>query len=271
MERPLPHILEKIRATKLREIDGLLASSSIEDLVRHARERLQSDLPRGFYRAVAKPLEPGSRPNVIAEVKKASPSKGIIRPDFDPVEIARAYEEAGAAAISCLTDHDYFQGHLDYLRQVRETVKLPVLRKDFLIHPAQILEACAAGADAVLLIARMLGESELKSLYDLATKYQMDVLMEIHDEQDLEKAMLCGAKLVGINNRDLDTFVVDMQTTPRLQKMLRDDIAVVSESGISSGDEMDQLAVSGVRAVLVGESLCRQPDVEAALRTLRGI
>jgi indole-3-glycerol phosphate synthase len=266
-DRPLPHILQKIRATKDREIETLLAAQSLAELERSAAARLLSDPPRGFEAAVRKV---GQTPNVIAEVKKASPSKGIIRADFNPGKIASAYARGGAAALSCLTDETYFQGKLEYVRVVRETSGLPVLRKDFLVHEAQIFEACAAGADAVLLIARMLDEDELRRLYRLAKSLSLGVLVEVHDEPDIEKTLNINSTLIGINNRDLDTFVVDFEAGFRLREKIPTDLPVVSESGIGEHAQMTRLSEAGFAAVLVGESLMRQDDVEAALRALRG-
>ena len=269
---PLPAILARIRATKEDEIRSLLARAAPAEWERRARSRVRDDPPRPFVAAVATPPPATPRlPRVIAEIKKASPSKGLIRADFAPTALAGAYARGGAAAISCLTDETYFQGRLDHLGLARDACVLPVLRKDFLIHPAQICEARAAGADAILLIARMLDRTALAELHRLAGDLQMDALVEVHDEQDVEAALFAGASLIGVNNRDLDTFRVDPETTYRLRKHIPDRIPVVAESGIETNEQLLRLADAGVAAVLVGESLMRQPDVEAALRRLRGV
>ncbi|MHC4884562.1 MAG: indole-3-glycerol phosphate synthase TrpC [Planctomycetota bacterium] len=265
MDRPLPNILHKIHATKEREVEALLSSTDEATLLTRARESLAANPPRDFFAAVSKPA---AVPNLIAEVKKASPSKGLIREDFDPPAIAQAYEAGGASAISCLTDRDYFQGELGYLVAVREATKLPVLRKDFIIHPAQIAEARCAGADAVLLIARMLEQPLYEELYALTRELGMTALCEIHDEPDLEKTLAVEPRLIGINNRDLDTFVVDMETTFRLRALIPAEIPVVGESGIFTSEDMARLQAGNISAALVGESLMRQPDVTAATRAL---
>ncbi len=268
MTRPLPHILNKIRATKDAEVEALLARTTLVELERVANERLRTDPPRDFLAAVA---AAGEMPDVIAEVKKASPSKGVIREDFDPEAIARAYKEGGAAALSCLTDVEYFQGSLDYLPRVHAVSGLPVLCKDFIVHPAQLYEACAHGADAVLLIARMLLKEELAELYARAVDLRLTVLLEVHDEADLEKALPLSPHLLGVNNRDLDTFVVDLETTLRLRQRIPPAIPLVAESGIESPAQLRELAAHGVAAVLVGEHLMRQRDIAQALRTLRDL
>lgn len=266
-DRPLPRILATIRATKDAEIEALLKRHSLDDLERRARQRVADTPPRDFLSAVS---APGDVPNVIAEVKKASPSKGLIRADFDPASIAAAYRRGGATAVSCLTDETYFQGKLEYLPVVRKASMLPVLRKDFILHPAQIYEAAAHGADAILLIARMLDETRLGELYRLAGDLGLGVLLEVHDEPDLDRAMTVGPALLGVNNRDLDTFVVDVETTFRLRELIPASIPLVAESGIERHEQLVELARENVAAVLVGEHLMRQPDVEAALRNLRG-
>lgn len=268
MTRGLPPILAEIRATKEAEIAALLGRRSLGDLRSEAEARTASDPPRPFESALAAPCD--GVPHVIAEVKKASPSKGVIREDFDPPALARAYARGGAAAISCLTDATYFRGALPYLDAVRDASGLPVLRKDFLLHPAQLYESRAGGADGVLLIARMLDPARLADLYALARDLGMGVLLEVHDEPDLERALAVGPSLLGVNNRDLDTFVVDMETTFRLRARMPAGVTVVAESGIDSHDRMTALAGAGVHAVLVGEHLMRQTDVARALRTLRG-
>jgi indole-3-glycerol phosphate synthase len=263
--RPIPPILERIVRTKVAEVAALRGRQSRRDLEAAARRRLEGDVPRGFAEALRRP---GPVPNVIAELKKASPSKGVIREDFSIPPLARAYEEGGAAALSCLTDETYFRGRLEYLREARAASTRPVLRKDFLIHPEQVLEACAAGADAVLLIARILARTTLRELYALATDLGLDVLLEVHDEPDLEAALAADPAVIGVNNRDLDTFTVDVETTLRLRESIPEEILVVAESGIREHAQLLELKRAGVGAVLVGESLMREADVSAALRRL---
>ena len=213
--------------------------------------------------------------NLIAEVKKASPSAGVIRPDFDPVKIAQAYAASGADALSVLTDEKYFQGKLEYIHAIRDVVKLPVLRKDFIIDPYQVYEARAAGADAVLLIAECLETSQLIDLQILATELNMTCLIEVHDLDNLMRVRdhVIGFphksySLLGINNRDLRTFKTDVGTTLRMAELVEDRRVLVSESGINSFADIQKLADAGVSAVLVGESLMRSPDIPAKIREL---
>ncbi len=203
-------------------------------------------------------------PSVIAEVKKASPSKGLIRPDFDPESIARSYESGGAAALSVLTDEKFFQGSLEHLKLVKRSVSLPVLRKDFIIDEYQIFEARTAGADAILLIVAALTRQSLAELMSRATELGMDQLVEVHDEAELESALAVGAPLVGINNRNLRTFEVTLDTTARLLPMIPR-VKVVSESGIFTRQDMVRLGEMGVDAVLIGEALMRERDIQAKL------
>ena len=213
-------------------------------------------------------LRPGMR--VIAEVKKASPSAGVIRPDFDPVAIARAYERGGADCLSVLTDEHFFQGHLRYLTAAREATRLPVLRKEFVLDRYQLVEARAAGADAVLLIAEILPGDRLKTLFDEATALGLHVLVELHDAEELPRVIDSGATLIGINNRDLRTFHTSLDHTLELLPNVPPGRAVISESGIRTRADLDRLEAAGVKGVLVGESLMRAPDVAAALMALRG-
>jgi indole-3-glycerol phosphate synthase len=208
---------------------------------------------RGFMRA----LLSADSIAIIAEAKKASPSKGVIQPDFDPVRIACAYRDGGAHAMSVLTDVDFFQGSLDYIALVRATVDLPVLRKDFLIDPIQIDEAAVIGADAVLLIAAILETSQLKEFRQQAEELGMDVLVEVHDEQELESALDAGSRLIGINNRNLNDFSVDLGTTFRLRRQIPASVPVVSESGITCGEDIRRLKENRITAALIGESLMR--------------
>lgn len=222
--------------------------------------------PRGFTAA----LTADDGVAIIAELKKASPSKGVIRDDFNPALIAPAYLEGGAVALSVLTDVDFFQGSLHYIPLVRSLVELPVLRKDFIIHPLQIEEAVAWGADAILLIAAILEQNELRDLHQQAGELGLDVLVEVHDESEAEKALEAGALLIGVNNRDLRDFSMDINTTFRLRKLIPAYIPLVSESGIGSHADIQALARHGVAAALVGETLMRAADPAQALLALRG-
>jgi indole-3-glycerol phosphate synthase len=231
--------------------------------------------PRNFFGAVT---GRGRYPvNLIAEVKKASPSAGVIRPDFDPVKIAEAYAAAGASALSVLTDEKFFQGKLEYIQAVRDRVSLPVLRKDFVIDPYQVYEARAAGADAVLLIAECLETSEMIDLQILATEMNLTCLIEVHDLDNLMRVRdrVIGFphprySLLGINNRDLRTFKTDLGTTLRMAELVEDRGVLVSESGIHTRQDLEKLAHAGIRAVLIGESLMRSDDIGAKVRELFG-
>jgi indole-3-glycerol phosphate synthase len=231
--------------------------------------RSRRDPPRGLRRA----LVAGARPPVIAEIKRRSPSRGEIRADFDPVALATAYAEAGAVAISVLTDEHYFGGRLEYLEAVREATDVPVLRKDFAIDPYQIDEARTRGADAVLLIAAAFagdgGADRLASLHRRAAEVGLDALVEVHDEAELEVALGLGADLVGVNNRDLETFEVDLATTERLAGRVPEGVVLVAESGIFTNGDIRRLERAGAHAFLVGESLMREADVGSALQYLR--
>ncbi len=219
---------------------------------------------RDFHAALAK--KPG--PRIIAEVKKASPSRGVIRRDFEPVSIARSYESAGASAISVLTDQKFFQGHPGYLAMVKEATRLPVLRKDFLIDAWQIYESRAIGADAILLIVALLSGSQLSEYLDLAHKLGMHCLVEVHDEEELEIALGTSARIIGVNNRDLRSFTVDLDTTARMVPLIPDDRLLVSESGIHTREDIESLGEIGVDAVLIGEALMSAPDPGAMLKQL---
>ncbi len=260
----MPTILDRIVETKRREIEAARARLPEAEL-----ERRLADAPptRGFAAALRVPGEV----RVIAEVKKASPSAGVIRADFDPVAIARTYERHGAACISVLTDAPYFQGSLDYLRAVRQAVGCPLLRKDFVLDRYQLLEARLAGADAALLIAEILPSDKLAELHREAVALGLDVLVELHDADQLPRVLACGATLVGINNRDLRTFETRLEHTLDLTPHIPAGITVVSESGIRAHDDVRRLAGAGVQAVLVGESLMRSPDIGSALDALRGV
>jgi indole-3-glycerol phosphate synthase len=222
--------------------------------------------PRGFMQALTK----SDTIAVIAEVKKASPSKGIIAPDFDPTVIAVSYEKGGAEAVSVLTDEKFFQGSLNYIPRVRHEIKLPVIRKDFIIDELQIAEARNYGADAILLIAAILEPNQIRDYLQMSGELGMDVLVEVHDEQELEKSLAAGAGLIGVNNRDLRDFTVDLMTTVRLRREIPETVPVVSESGIKTVDDMKMLEEQGIVAALIGETLMRAGNREAALRELRG-
>jgi len=252
-------ILDTIVEQKRQEVDSLKRQGI-------GKPDCQVDPPRGFQQA----LIGYTGLSVIAEAKKASPSKGVICADFDPAKIAVSYEQGGAQAISVLTDEQFFQGSLDYIPLVRQKIKLPVIRKDFIIHELQIEQAGKYGADAILLIAAILDYDQIKDYLVMAKELKMDVLTEVHDEKELEKTLAAGCQLVGINNRNLKDFTVDLQTTFRLQKEIPADIPVVSESGIKNHDDMQRLADQGVAAALIGETLMRAADQSAALKELRG-
>lgn len=243
-------ILDTIVARKLEEV-SVLKKQGIQ-LPAGSENRL-IDKPRGFKSSLIE----FDGVSIIAEVKKASPSKGVISHDFDPVAIATHYQQAGAQAVSVLTDVDFFQGSLQYLLQVREAVDLPVIRKDFMIDPIQIDEASMFGADAILLIAAILDKAQLVDYQAQAKELGMDVLVEVHDEAELEIALAANADLIGVNNRNLNDFTVDIETTFRLKKLLPTGIPLVSESGLGTKEDFIRLAQEEVAAALVGESLMR--------------
>ncbi|MEM8695146.1 MAG: indole-3-glycerol phosphate synthase TrpC [Pseudomonadota bacterium] len=222
--------------------------------------------PRGFHGALKLKAETGYA--LIAEIKKASPSKGLIREDFDPPAHASAYQAGGAACLSVLTDEPYFQGADDYLIAARDACDLPVLRKDFMVDPWQVAEARALGADAILIIVAALDDGAMAEIEAAAMAHDMDTLVEVHDEAELDRALALRSTLLGINNRDLKTFTTDLATTERLVARVPDTHVLVSESGIATKADCDRLAESGVHSFLVGESLMRQPDVESATRML---
>jgi indole-3-glycerol phosphate synthase len=256
-------ILDQIVATKRDEIAAARERVSQAEL----EARIATAPPARDFRAA---LVRGFAVQVIAEVKKASPSAGVIRPDFDPVAIAQAYAANGAACISVLTDEPYFQGSLRYLEMIREAVEVPLLRKDFILDRYQLLEARAAGADCVLLIAEILPGGTLEWLLRQARDLGMQALVELYDADNLDRVLEAGATLVGVNNRDLRTFEVRLEHTLELAKRVPSNVCLVSESGIRDRGDVERLRGAGVRAVLVGETLMRASDVGAALRALVG-
>jgi len=256
-------ILDEIVAHKRREVERARAALPADEQAERARTA--ADPVRGFRSA----LLAGPRPRVIAEIKRRSPSRGEIRADFDPVACAQAYADAGAVAISVLTDERYFGGRLDFLGAVRRAVPLPLLRKDFIVDPYQVDEARAGGADAVLLIAAALEPAELCALRERAAGLGLDALVEVHDGEELRAALAAGADLVGINNRDLRTFEVDLGVTERLVAAIPEGVVAVAESGIFSAGDVERLEVAGAQAFLVGEALMREEDIGLALRRLR--
>jgi indole-3-glycerol phosphate synthase len=256
-------ILDDIVAYKKEE----LAATKLKTTLSELKQRAADEGPtRGF----AKALSQGKDIRLIAEVKKASPSKGVIRADFDPVKIADIYQESGAACLSVLTEKRFFQGDLAYLGQIRKQVDLPLLRKDFIIDEYQIHEARAFGADAVLLIAACLERGQMQEYLSIASGLGLDVLVESHTYKELDKSLLAGAVLVGINNRNLMTFEVALQTTLDLLKDIPDDRVVVSESGIKTRADVVMLQKAGVDAILVGESLMREQDIGKKVKELLG-
>ena len=269
-------VLDQILATKREEVEQRKAAVPVEAL----KETIATlGRPRNFFQAVTRPPVKGkTKPlNLIAEVKKASPSAGVIRPDFDPVKIAQDYAAGGADALSVLTDEKYFQGSLDYIHAIRDVVKLPVVRKDFMIDPYQVYESRAAGADAILLIAEALETSLMIDLQILATEMNMTCLIEVHDMDNLIRVRdrVIGFphksySLLGINNRDLRTFKTDLGTTLRMAELVEDRSVLVSESGIDTSADVKKLAAAGVRAVLVGESLMRSDDIPAKIKSMFG-
>lgn len=259
----LDDIAEKRKEQLLRD----MAAVPLAEVKAAAEKAAKNDTGRSFRRA----LTSLPRPAVIAEVKKASPSKGIISEDFRPAEQAVAYQKAGAAAVSCLTEEYYFKGSAEYFKAVRKAIDLPMIRKDFIIDPYQLYEAKAMGADAVLLIAAILSEEQMREYRIIAESLGMDVLAESHDEKELEAVIAAGCSIFGINNRNLKTFEVSLENTKRLAKLVPNGGILVSESGIKTAEDMKFLADLGADAVLIGETLMRSGSVESSMRELRSL
>lgn len=257
----MPTILDKIVAAKREEIERAKAAVPIAELRAMAAEAPPT---RDLFTALAAP----GPIKLIAEVKKASPSAGIIRADFDPVDIAQTYAVHGATCLSVLTDEQFFQGSLEYLQAIRQVVELPILRKDFILDTHQLLEARVAGADAVLLIAECLDDCNLRKLFDEACDLCLTPLVEVYEPANLERVLAAGATLIGVNNRNLHTFEVDLEHTLRIKQQIPDNCLLVGESGIKTRADVERLEAAGVDAILVGESLMRERDIGAAVDRL---
>ncbi|MGH1480876.1 MAG: indole-3-glycerol phosphate synthase TrpC [Geminicoccales bacterium] len=259
-------VLTKICNIKRVAVDERKVATPLVELEARAAE---APAPRGFIDSIENTIERGEFA-LIAEIKKASPSKGLIRKDFNPPKLAKAYEAGGATCLSILTEEPHFQGSDAFLSQASGAATLPCLRKDFMIDPYQVVEARVIGADCILLIMAALGDSEAKALNDLAADLGLDVLVEVHDEAELDRALDLDARLIGVNNRNLKTLQVDLKTTETLAPKIPDDRLMVSESGFYKHQDLIRMAEAGARCFLVGESLMRKTDVEAATRKLLG-
>ena len=264
MNAARPDILNRILARKQQEISARRQTMSLDDLQQQA---LAASAPRGFVAALKRRVELGESA-VIAEIKKASPSKGVIRENFDVVEIAQSYEAGGASCLSVLTDQDFFQGHEDFLVAARSACQLPIIRKDFIVDPYQVVESRAIGADCILLIVAALDDETLKGLHQHARTLGMDVLVEVHNREELERALKLELELVGINNRDLRTFDTSLDTTIKLLELIPAGCLVITESGIHSREDVALMRQHDVNAFLVGEAFMRVPDPGQGLREL---
>ncbi len=259
----IPSILQRIIRRKYEEVDAARSITPTDEMITRAKD---CSPPRGFELSLRQVLQNGSA--VIAEVKKASPSAGIIRRNFQPGEIAISYTQAGAACLSVLTDRDFFQGKPEYLQQARHSCRLPVLRKDFIIDPWQVYESRAMGADCILLIVAVLEQVLLQDLLKLASDLGMDVLLEVHDEAEMERVLATGHELIGVNNRDLNTFETSLETSERLQRMLSPGQMLVTESGIKTIDDVKRMRGVGINSFLVGEALMRETNPGKALKRM---
>ncbi len=256
MSRDTPDILKRILARKKEEVETRQQKITLEQIHQRA---IQADKPRGFVSAMRCKMDAGDSA-VIAEIKKASPSKGVIRADFDPLQIAKSYEKAGACCLSILTDEDFFQGHDDYLVAARNACELPVIRKDFVIDPYQVYEARALGADCILLIVAALDDRQLQQLYVLSSELGMDTLVEVHDAEELARTKALDLLFVGVNNRDLRSFETSLATTLELLPSIPTDCFVVTESGIHTVDDVQLMRLNDVNAFLVGEAFMRAAE-----------
>lgn len=267
MSQNTPDILKKIILRKEQEINDRKTLVTQDQLMEQALASLLNNSVRGFVNSMQQRLDT-QQAAVIAEVKKASPSKGVIREDFKPAEIAKSYEKGGASCLSVLTDIDFFQGSDEYLKQARAACNLPVIRKDFIVDTYQVYEARAMGADCILLIVAVLSDEQISTLYQLALDLKMDVLIEVHDEAELQRSLPLGATLVGINNRNLRNFDTSLQTTINLLEQIPDDRIVVTESGIHSSADIKLMRDNNVNAFLVGEAFMRAPEPGEELNKL---
>lgn len=255
-------ILDRIVAEKKKEIERNKEKAPLKELIIKSSSYIAQ--LRGFKEAISQP----GKINLIAEIKRASPSKGILREDFDPLKIAKSYAASGASALSILTEKNFFQGDIAYLKSVKNAVNLPILRKDFIVDEYQIYESVCAGADSILLIAQLLSEKQLAEFYSLCVQLKLDAVCEVHNEEDLDKVLPCDIEIVGINNRSLKTFSEDLQVSANLIKKIPQGKVVISESGIKSSLDVKYLQSLGVNAVLIGEAFMRSEDIGAKVKEL---